>query len=80
MQKPPFEKKYDFVVEGTLVRVFRMDKLLPIKFSTADKGTKDSESPLHRFLEGVGWSSGDARVVCEAVEKGDSVRSVFGRY
>jgi hypothetical protein len=80
MGRPGYLTKYDFIVLGTFVRVFRMDKLLAVKFSTEEKDTKDLESPLRKFLEGIGQSRVDAHTVCEAVEKGGSVRAVFGRH
>lgn len=80
MGQPGYGTKYDFLVDGMLVRVFREGKLLEgVVFSTADKDTRDTESPLHKFLESIGRSSVDAHMVAVEVEKGNSVSSVFGK-
>ncbi len=81
MGQPGCATKYDFLVDGTKVRVFRMNQLLKdFEFSTEDKDTKENESPLHVFLESVGRSRVDAHMVCVEVEAGRSVQSVFGTH
>ena len=81
MGQPGYATKYDFLVDGTRVRVFRMNRLLEdFEFSTEDKDTKDSESSLRVFLESIGRSRVDAHMVCVEVEAGRSVQSVFGTH
>ena len=80
MGQPGYGTKYDFLVGGTLVRVFREGKLLDVEFSTEDKDTRETESPLHKFLESIGRSRVDAHMVAIEVQEGRSVSSVFGKY
>jgi len=47
-------------------------------FSITDKDSKDSESALHKFLVAIGRSAVDAHMVCDSVEKGQSVLGVMG--
>jgi hypothetical protein len=70
--------RYDFTVSGTEIRVTRDEHPLGVTFSTTEKDTKDSASALHKFLESIGRSRVDAHMVCEAVEKGQTVHGVMG--
>ena len=79
MGQSGYATNYDFLVDGTHVRVFRMNQLIKdFEFSTEDKDTKDNESPLYVFLESIGRSRVDAHMVCVEVEAGRSVQSVHG--
>src|SRR5216684_7984424 len=78
MGQPGYGTKYDFLVDGTVVRVFREGKLLEdIEFSTRDRDTREAENPLHKFLESIGRSRVDAHMVAVELENGKSVSSVF---
>lgn len=70
--------RYDFLVNGTEVRVIRDGKQLENIFSTLEKDTRESASPLYKFLLSIGRPKGDAHMVCEAVEKGGTVSGVIG--
>jgi hypothetical protein len=70
--------RYDFIVNGTDVTVTRDELPTEHKFSTKDKDRVQVSSPLHDFLESIGFSRVDARMVCEAVEKGQSIHGVMG--
>lgn len=81
MGQPGYGTKYDFLVDGTIVRVFREGKPLEgVEFSTADRDTREAESPLHKFLESIGRSRVDAHMVAVELESGKSVSSVFGKH
>lgn len=81
MGQPGYATKYDFLVDGTHVRLFRKGKLLEgVEFSTLDKDTRDTVSPLGLFLESIGRSRVDAHMVCVEIENGRSVSSVFGKH
>jgi len=81
MGQPGYGTKYDFLVDGTLVRVFRDGRLLEgVEFSTADKDTRETESPLHKYLESIGRSRVDAHMVAVEVQNGKSVSGVFGKH
>jgi hypothetical protein len=70
--------RYDFAVSGTEVRVSRDGQPMNVTFSTTEKDTRDSVSALHKFLESIGRSRVDAHMVCELVEKGQTVHGVIG--
>jgi hypothetical protein len=79
MSQPGYTFKYDFLVDGTLVRVFREGKLLDdVEFSTTDKDTREYVSYLNRFLQSIGRSRVDAHAVCQVIERGEPVGGVFG--
>ena len=69
---------YQFTVRGTEVTVVRDGHPIPETFSAYDEDTVDRPSPLHKFLESIGRSEKDAHIICEQVEKGQSVRGVMG--
>jgi hypothetical protein len=66
-------------VNGTDVKVFRNGQPTDLTFSTKDKDRAPAPSPLHEFLESIGRSRVDAHMVCEVVEKGQSVDGVMGK-
>lgn len=70
--------RYDFTVSGNQVNVTRNGQPIETTFSTTEKDTASSPSALHRFLVSIGRPHPDAHMVCEAIEKGQSVSSVFG--
>jgi hypothetical protein len=78
MSQSGFNVPYDFAVSGTEVKVTRAGKPLDKTFSITDKDAKDSESALHKYLESIGRSRVDAHMVCEQVEKGQTVYRVMG--
>jgi hypothetical protein len=78
MSQPGFNVPYDFAVSGTELKVTRAGKPIEKTFSITDKDTRDSESALHKFLESIGRSRVDAHMVCEQVEKGQTVCGVMG--
>jgi hypothetical protein len=55
-----------------------MGNLIDETFPTTEKDSANAASALHKFLESIGRSRVDAHMVCEAVEKGQSVDSVWG--
>jgi hypothetical protein len=75
---PRHEVRYDFDVIGTEVKVTRNGKVTDLTFSTKDKDRVQASSPLHDFLETIGRSRVDAHMVCEAVERGQSIHAVMG--
>lgn len=68
--------RYDFNVCGTEVSVLREGKVLPQTFSTTEKDHPKSPSKLHEFLEDIGLSRVDAHMICDMIEKGNSVQRV----
>ena len=70
--------RYDFAVSGTEVKITRDGQPVAVTFSTTEKDAATAASALHKFLESIGRSRVDAHAVCEAVEKGQSVTSVWG--
>jgi len=73
-----FNVRYDFIVNGTEVKVTRDGQPIEVTFSTTDKDIKGSESALHKFLESIGRSRVDAHMVCGLVEGGQTVHGVIG--
>jgi hypothetical protein len=73
-----FRFRYAFAVSGTEVKVTRDRRPMDVTFSTTEKDSANSVSALHKFLESIGRSRVDAHMVCEAVEKGQSVDGVMG--
>ena len=78
MGRPAYRFRYSFTVNGTDVKVTRDGQPLNVTFSTTEKDTATTESALHKFLESIGQSQVNAHMVCEAIEKGQSVQSVMG--
>jgi hypothetical protein len=78
MGRPGYNIRYDFAVSGTEVTVSRDGQPLNVNFSTEEKDTRTSVSPLHNFLESIGRSRVDAHMVCELIEKGQTVGGVMG--
>jgi hypothetical protein len=70
--------RYDFCVSGTEITVLRDGQPIGPTFSTTEKDSKDSKSALHKFLVSIGRSRVDAHMVCELVEKGQTVHGVMG--
>jgi hypothetical protein len=70
--------RYDFHVSGTEIKVVRDGQPINITFSTIERDSKDLESALHKFLVSIGQSRVDAHMICESVEKGQTVRGVMG--
>ncbi len=70
--------RYDFVVNGTEVTVTRDEQPTDHKFSTTHKDRAQASSPLHDFLESIGFSRVDAHAICEAIESGKTVNGVMG--
>lgn len=78
MGQPGYSIRYDFVVDGQTIIVRRNGEELPTQFSTTEKDSKDSVSPLSTFLQSIGRSQVDAHAVCVALESGQTVSAVFG--
>ena len=78
MGQAVYNTRYDFTLSGTEIKVIRDGQPMDVTFSTTEKDTKDSASPLHKFLESIGQSRFDAHMVCGAVEKGQIVHGVMG--
>jgi len=75
---PRQKVRYDFEVIGKGVKVTRNGEATDLNFSTEDKDRVQVSSPLHDFLVSIGRSRVDAHMVCEAVEKGQSIHGVMG--
>ena len=76
---PPRPKfRYDFDMSGTEVQVTRNGEATNLIFSTKDKDRAPAPSPLHDFLESMGFSRVDAHAICEAIERGQAVHGVMG--
>ena len=69
--------RYDLQVTETDVSILREGKAVPNKFSITDKDRPQAPSALHEFLEDIGLSRVDAHMICEAVEAGKSISSVY---
>jgi hypothetical protein len=78
MGQAGYNVHYDFAVSATEVKVTRDGKPIDVTFSTTDKDGRDAASALHRFLESIGRSRVDAHMVCESIEKGQTVHGVMG--
>ncbi len=78
MGRAGYSVRYDFAVSGMEVKVTRNGQPIDETFSTTEKDSAVAASTLHKFLESIGRSPVDAHMVCEAVEKGQSVDSVWG--
>jgi hypothetical protein len=74
-----YSVRYDFCVSGSEISVYCDGQELGVTFSTTEIDTKDSESALHKFLVSIGRSRADAHMVCELVEKGQTVHGVMGK-
>jgi hypothetical protein len=70
--------RYDFAVNGAGIKVMRNGEPTDLSFSTKDIDRVKAPSALHEFLEDIGRSRVDAHMVCEAVEKGQSIHGVMG--
>jgi hypothetical protein len=70
--------RYDFIVNGTEVTVTRDEKPSEHKFSTTDKDRLQVSSPLHYFLESIGFSRVNALAICQPIENGKTVIGVMG--
>ena len=70
--------RYDFSVNGSEVKVTRNDEAIAATFLVTDKDRPQAPSALHEFLEDIGRSRVDAHMVCEAIERGQSVHAVMG--
>jgi hypothetical protein len=76
---PPRPKvRYDFIVNRTDVTVTRDAQPTEHKFSTKDKDRVQVSSPLHDFLESIGFSRVDAHAICQPIESGKTVNGVMG--
>jgi len=75
-RRPKF--RYDFEVMGTEVKVVRNGEATDHVFLATDKDRAQAPSPLHEFLESIGFSRVDAHMICESVEKGKTVYQVMG--
>lgn len=73
-----YNVRYDFYVDGTVIKVTSDGQPIGVTFSATEKDLKDSESALHKFLTSIGRSHVDAHMVCELVEEGQSVNGVMG--
>jgi hypothetical protein len=78
MGRPGYNVRYDFAVNGMEVRVTRNGQPIDLTFSITEKDSATAQSALNKFLESIGRTRVDAHAVCEAVEKGQSVDSVWG--
>lgn len=69
--------RYDFEISGTEVKVARNGEGTGLVFSTKDRDRAMAASPLHDFLESIGFSRVDAYGICEAIEKAQAVHGVM---
>jgi SEC-C motif len=70
--------RYDFQVNGTIINVIREGQPTNLAFSTRDKDRPQASSPLHEFLESIGFSRVDSHPICVTIEGGNSVQGVIG--
>lgn len=64
------------------MKVAMLDRVLPFGTMDGQHYTRESppqaESPLHSFLESIGFSRVDAHAICGAIESGKTVHGVMG--